>query len=160
MVPLSVLGTSLIGFMIQFVIFLGFLIYFMARGASIHPNAWALATPVLLLLMAAIGLGCGIVVSAFTSRYRDLVNVVSFGTSLLMYLTPVIIPLSAVPAAYRPIVMANPITPIVESFRYAFLGVGTTSAAHLFYAAAFAVAIVVVGILLFHRIERTFMDTV
>ena len=159
-VPLSVLGTSLIGFMIQFGIFVGFLFYFMARGADVHPNAWVLGTPVLLLLMAAIGLGCGILLSAFTSRYRDLVNVVSFGASLLMYMTPVVYPLSTVPAAYRPIVMANPITPIVEAFRYAFLGVGTISVAHLTYAAAVAVAIVVCGVLVFHRIERTFMDTV
>jgi lipopolysaccharide transport system permease protein len=159
-VPLSALGTSLIGFMIQFMIFLGFLVYFMTQGDDIHPNAWVLATPLLLLLMAAIGLGLGIILSAFTSRYRDLVNVVNFGVSLLMYMTPVVYPLSTVPPAYRPIVMANPITPIVEAFRYAFLGVGTISAVHLTYAAVFATVIVVCGVLFFHRIERTFMDTV
>ena len=159
-VPLSVLGTSLIGFMIQFLIFLGFLTYFLARGAAVQPNAWVLGTPVLLLLMAAIGLGCGVMLSAFTSRYRDLANVVSFGASLLMYMTPVVYPLSSVPARYRPLVMANPITPIVEAFRYSFLGVGTISVAHLVYAALFAVAIVLAGILIFHRTERTFMDTV
>ncbi len=159
-VPVSALGTSLIGFLIQFLIFLGFLAYFIARGASIDPNPWMLATPLLLLLMAGIGLGGGVILSAFTTRYRDLVSVVAFGVSLLMYMTPIVYPLSTVPPAYRPIVMANPITPIVEAFRFAFLGVGTVSVAHLAYAAIFAVAIVVSGILVFNRIERTFMDTV
>jgi lipopolysaccharide transport system permease protein len=159
-VPVSTLGTSLIGFFIQFLIFVGFLLYFNARGAPVDPNLWVLGTPLLLLLMAGIGLGGGVILSAFTTRYRDLVSVVAFGVSLLMYMTPVVYPLSMVPAAYRPIVMANPITPIVEAFRYAFLGVGTVSAAHLAYSAIFALVIVVCGILIFNRIERTFMDTV
>lgn len=159
-VPVSTLGTSLIGFMIQFVIFLGFLTYFMTQGANVDPNLWVLATPLLLLLMAGIGLGGGVILSAFTTRYRDLASVVTFGISLLMYMTPVVYPLSTVPEAYRPIVMANPITPIIEAFRFAFLGVGTISAAHLTYTAIFTVAIVICGILIFNRIERTFMDTV
>jgi lipopolysaccharide transport system permease protein len=159
-VPVSTLGTSLIGFVIQLFIFLCFLAYFMLQGAPVRPNPWMLATPLLLLLMAALGLGGGVILSAFTTRYRDLVSVVAFGVSLLMYLTPVVYPLSTVPAAYRPIVMANPITPIVEAFRYAFLGVGTISAPHLAYTAVFAGAILFIGILIFNRIERTFMDTV
>lgn len=159
-VPVSTLGTSLIGFVIQLFIFLCFLAYFILQGAPVAPNLWVLATPLLLLLMGAIGLGGGVILSAFTTRYRDLVSVVAFGISLLMYMTPVVYPLSTVPAAYRPIVMANPITPIVEAFRYAFLGVGTISAAHLTYTTIFAVAILFLGILIFNRIERTFMDTV
>ena len=159
-VPISNLGTSLIGFMIQFVIFLGFLLFFIARGAPVDPNPWVLGTPVLLMLMAGIGLGCGMIISACTSRYRDLTSVVTLGVSLLMYMTPIVYPLSRVPDSYRPIVTANPITPIVEAFRYAFLGVGTIDPLHLAYTAVFAVAVLVVGILIFHRIERTFMDTV
>jgi lipopolysaccharide transport system permease protein len=159
-VPVSTLGTSLIGFMIQFVIFLSFLAYFLWQGAPVDPNLWVLATPLLLLLMAGIGLGGGVIISAFTTRYRDLVSVVSFGVSLLMYMTPIVYPLSEVPATYRPIVMANPITPIVEAFRYAFLGVGTVSFAHLTYTVIFTAAILFTGILIFNRIERTFMDTV
>lgn len=159
-VPVSVLGTSLIGFAIQFLIFLAFLAYFMMRGAPVDPNLWILATPLLLVMMAGIGLGGGVILSAFTTRYRDLVSVVAFGVSLLMYMTPIVYPLSMVPSAYRPLVMTNPITPIVEAFRFAFLGVGTVSAGHLAYSAIFAFAVVVCGILIFNRIERTFMDTV
>lgn len=159
-VPISNLGTSLIGFVIQFAIFLGFLLLFIARGAPVDPNPWVLGTPVLLLLMAGIGLGCGMIISACTSRYRDLTSVVTLGVSLLMYMTPIVYPLSRVPDSYRPIVNANPITPIVEAFRYAFLGVGTIDPLHLAYTAVFAATVLVVGILIFHRIERTFMDTV
>lgn len=159
-VPTSTLGTSLIGFVIQFFIFLCFLGYFMIQGAPVDPNLWVLATPMLLMMMAGIGLGGGVILSAFTTRYRDLVSVVTFGVSLLMYMTPIVYPLSEVPAAYRPIVMANPITPIVEAFRYAFLGVGTISFAHLTYTGIVTVAILFTGIVIFNRIERTFMDTV
>jgi len=159
-VPTSTLGTSLIGFVIQFSIFLCFLGYFMLQGAPVDPNLWMLATPLLLLLMAGIGLGGGVILSAFTTRYRDLVSVVTFGVSLLMYMTPIVYPLSEVPETYRPIVMANPMTPIVEAFRYAFLGVGTISAGHLTYTVIFTAAILFTGIVIFNRIERTFMDTV
>jgi lipopolysaccharide transport system permease protein len=159
-VPISTLGTSLIGFGIQFFIFICFLGYFMLQGARVDPNLWVLATPLLLLLMAGIGLGGGVILSAFTTRYRDLVSVVTFGVSLLMYMTPIVYPLSEVPETYRPIVMGNPITPIVEAFRYAFLGVGTISAGHLTYTVIFTATILFTGIVIFNRIERTFMDTV
>jgi lipopolysaccharide transport system permease protein len=159
-VPASTLGTSLIGFAIQLAIFVGFLAWFMARGAPVDPNLWVLATPLLVLLMAGLGLGGGVILSALTSRYRDLTNVVTFGVSLLMYMTPVVYPLSTVPEAYRPLVLANPVTPIVEAFRFAFLGVGTVSVAHLTYTAVFTAAVLLFGILIFNRIERTFMDTV
>lgn len=159
-VPVSTLGTSLIGFLIQMVIFLGFLAYFMAKGAPVDPNRWALATPLLLLPMAGLGLGGGIILSALTTRYRDLTSVVTFGVSLLMYMTPIVYPLSAVPEAYRAIVMVNPLTPIVEAFRFAFLGVGTVSVAHLTYTGIVTIATLFFGVLIFNRVERTFMDTV
>ena len=159
-VPLSTLGSSLIGFAIQFAIFLGFLAWFMARGAPIAPNAWVLATPLLLLMMAGLGLGGGVILSAMTSRYRDLTSVVAVGVSLLMYLTPVVYPLSTVPERFRPLVLANPLTPIVEAFRYAYLGAGTVQPVHLAYTAFVSAAVVFFGIVIFHRVERTFMDTV
>lgn len=159
-VPVAALGSSLIGFGVQFSIFIGFLFWFMFRGAPIDPNAWVLATPLLLLLMAGLGMGGGIILSSLTTRYRDLSNVVTFGVSLLMYMTPVVYPLSTVPERYRFIVLANPLTPIVEAFRFSFLGVGTVTAAHLTYTAIFTVALMTCGILVFNRIERTFMDTV
>lgn len=159
-VPVSTLGTSLIGFLIQMVIFLGFLAYFIAHGAPVDPNRWAFATPLLLLPMAGLGLGGGIILSSLTTRYRDLTSVVTFGVSLLMYMTPIVYPLSAVPEAYRAIVMANPLTPIVEAFRFAFLGVGTVSVAHLTYTGVVTIATLFFGVLIFNRVERTFMDTV
>jgi lipopolysaccharide transport system permease protein len=159
-VPLSTLGSSLIGFLIQLAIFLGFLAYFMAQGAPVDPNRWVLATPLLLVPMAGLGLGGGIILSALTTRYRDLTSVVTFGVSLLMYMTPVVYPLSAVPESYRGIVMINPLTPIVEAFRFAFLGVGTVSVSHLAYTGVVTIATLFFGVLIFNRVERTFMDTV
>lgn len=159
-VPVSTLGSSLIGFGVQFSIFLGFLLWFIYRGAPVDPNWWVLATPFLLLMMAGLGMGGGIILSSLTTRYRDLSNVVAFGVSLLMYMTPIVYPLSTVPEAYRFIVLANPLTPIVEAFRFAFLGVGTVTAGHLVYTAVFTLVLMGVGVLIFNRIERTFMDTV
>ncbi len=159
-VPLSLLVSNLVGFGIQFGLFLVFLAYFGLRGAAIHPNGWVLLTPLLLLLMAGLGLGFGIIISSLTTRYRDLQYLVGFGAQLLMYATPVIYPMSAVPARYRWLILVNPMTPIVESFRTAFLGAGSVSMWYLFYSAGFALAVLALGLLLFNRIEQTFMDTV
>lgn len=159
-VPVSLLISRLVGFGIQFALFLALALFFLAAGAPLRPNAWALLTPLLLLVMGALGLGCGIIISALTTRYRDLAVLVSFGVQLLMYATPVVYPLSAVPERYRPLVAANPITPLVETFRYAYLGAGTVSLGHLAYSAATALALLVVGAAIFNRVERTFMDTV
>jgi lipopolysaccharide transport system permease protein len=136
------------------------MIYFGLSGAVIHPNAWLLLTPVLLLIMAALGLGGGIVISSLTTRYRDLQQLVGFGVQLLMYATPVIYPLSAVPENYRWIILINPMTPLIEAFRYASLGAGSINPAHLLYSVAVTVVILFLGILLFNHVERTFMDTV
>jgi lipopolysaccharide transport system permease protein len=105
-------------------------------------------------------LGSGIIVSSLTTRYRDLRFLVQFGTQLLMYSTPVIFPLSSIPEQYRWIMIANPMTPIIETFRFAFLGTGTVSWGMLGYSAIATVAILAIGILLFNRVEKTFMDTV
>jgi lipopolysaccharide transport system permease protein len=159
-VPIAILLAQLISFAIQLSLFLGFLVFFAMRGVEIRLTAWVAALPLLLALMTVLGLGFGIIVSSLTARYRDLTQLVTFGVSLLMYATPVIYPLSAVPERYRLPLMANPMTPIVETFRLAFLGEGTTSPAHLLYAAVFAGIALAGGVLLFHRVERTFMDTV
>ena len=159
-VPLSILISNMVTFAIQFVQFLGFMLYFWFTGVSIHPNAWVLLTPVLLLMMAGLGLGFGIIISSLTTRYRDLQYLVTFGVQLLMYAAPVIYPLSTVPSQYRWLIMANPMTPIIESFRYAFLGAGTVDVLHLGYAFAFMIVTLVTGLLIFNQVERTFMDTV
>jgi lipopolysaccharide transport system permease protein len=159
-VPLSVVISNLIKFAIQFALFLGFLAYFWLRGAAVHPNSAILLTPILLLMMAALGLGVGIIVSALTTKYRDLQVLVTFGVQLAMYATPVIYPLSMFPNSARWMVILNPMAPIIEAFRYAFLGEGLFSVAYLGISAGIIGGILFLGIVLFNHVERTFMDTV
>ena len=158
--PISILVSNLIAFVIQFVLFLIFMLYFGLNGAAIKPNLWVLFTPVLVLMMAGLGLGFGIIVSSLTTRYRDLRFLVTFGVQLWMYATPVIIPVSSIPERFRIFIQANPITPLVETFRYAFLGAGSINMLNLLYSGVFMLVILAIGILLFNRIEATFMDTV
>jgi lipopolysaccharide transport system permease protein len=159
-VPVSIVISNLIKFGIQLGLFLGFYFYFIATGAAIRPTRALALLPVLLLLMAALGLGSGIIVSSLTTRYRDLRYLVQFGIQLLMYSTPVIFPLSKLPEQYRWIMLANPMTPIIETFRYAFLGTGTFSWTYLGVTAGATLLILATGVLLFNRVEKTFMDTV
>lgn len=159
-VPVSIVISNLIGFAIQLVLFLGFLVYYALKGAVVHPNAYIALLPLLVLLMAAMGLGFGISVSALTIRYRDLQYLVAFGTQLAMYMTPVVYPLSSVHGAMRWLVLANPMTSVVETFRLGFFGVGSVTAGMLLYSAAFTFVLFLIGTLLFNRVERTFMDTV
>jgi lipopolysaccharide transport system permease protein len=158
--PISVVLTNLITFGIQFLLFLGFLGYFAVKGSVIHPNAHILLTPVLILLMAALGLGLGIIVSSLTTKYRDLRFLVSFGVQLAMYATPIVYPLSSAPDRFKPVLLANPMTAIVETFRYGFLGTGSFSWAQLGCSAASIAVILALGVVLFSRVEKTFMDTV
>lgn len=159
-VPLSILFSNLISFGIQLGLFLAFLLYFSLVGSTARPNAAVALLPVLLLLMAGQGLGFGLIVSALTTRYRDLRFLVTFGTQLWMYATPVIYPVSSIPADYRWLIALNPLTPIFEAFRYAFLGTGDFTLSGLAYSFGFTLCIVLVGMLLFNHVEATFMDTV
>jgi lipopolysaccharide transport system permease protein len=137
-----------------------FVVYFLLRGSPIHPNAWMLLTPVLLLMMAGLGLGFGIIISSLTTKYRDLRFLVTFGVQLLMYATPVIYPVSSIPERYRILILANPMAPILEAFRHAFLGAGSVNGLHLAYSFGFMVVVMAVGTVIFNRVEQTFMDTV
>lgn len=159
-VPVSISISNLITFGIQLVLLLLAITWFGLRGSSVRPNEWALLTPILLVMMAALGLGFGIVVSSLTTRYRDLQHLVTFGVQLLMYATPVIYPVSAIPEKYRLLILANPMSAIIESFRHAYLGAGTINPFHLLYSALFACAVLLVGVLMFNRVEQNFMDTV
>jgi lipopolysaccharide transport system permease protein len=160
-VPVSILISSLIAFAIQFVFFLGFMGYFALSGTVLHPNWCILLTPVLLFMMGGLGLGFGVIISSLTTKYRDLRFLVQFGVTLLMYATTVILPLSSFPARFRWIVLANPMTPIVEIFRYAYLGgAGSVNLPDLAYSFGFMVVAVVIGTIIFNRVEATFMDTV
>ena len=159
-VPVSVLFSNLIAFAIQFAFFLVFMAYFALTGADIQPNAWILLMPMLILMMAGLGLGFGIIISSLTTKYRDLRFLVTFGVSLLMYATPVIYPVSSVPEQFQWIIRANPMTSIVEAFRYGFLGAGSVDIGQLAYSFGFMLVAVFLGAVIFNRVEQTFMDTV
>jgi len=158
--PLSNIISLLMKFGIQMLLFICFLIYYKIQGDNVNPNIYILLIPYLILLMAGLGLGFGIIVSSLTTKYRDLTFLISFGVQLLMYATPVIYPLSELPEKYRWIVLANPMTAIVDTFRYAFLGAGVFNLSNLIYSSIFMVVILSIGIVIFNRVEKTFMDTV
>ena len=141
--------------------FFGFLIYYLAIGAAISPH-WGLLivlTPALILLMAALGLGAGIIVSSLTTKYRDFVFLVGFGIQLMMYGTPIIYPLSAIPEKWRWLIQLNPMTAPVEAFRALFLG-GPIPWSALATSTAITAALLFFGVVIFNRVEKTFMDTV
>ena len=160
-VPVSMVISGLIKFGIQFGLFMGFLLLYWMKGSPIHPNAALALTPLLLLLMAALGLGSGIIVSALTTRYRDLQYLVTFGVQLLMYATPVVYPMSMMQGGrFRWLIFVNPLSPIIETFRYGFLGAGVFNPVYLLYSAVTILLVLAVGVVLFNHVERTFMDTV
>lgn len=159
--PISILLSNFITFTIQFALFLAFTAWFALRGAAVRPHwEWVALTPLLILIMAGLGLGFGVIISSLTTKYRDLRFLVAFGVQLLMYAAPVIYPVSSIPQRFQWIILANPMTPIVEAFRYAFLGAGTVDAWHLLYSFVFMLVVVLIGSLIFNRVEQTFMDTV
>jgi len=159
-IPISVVISNLISFGIRLGVFLAFLVYFWLAGASVRPNLWILLLPILILIMAGLGLGLGIIVSSLTTKYRDLQQLVGFGVQLLMYTTPVIYPLSGVQGIWRQLLIANPMTPVIEMFRLGFLGTSSLEPIYLLYSAAFMIVTLLAGMLIFHHVETTFMDTV
>src|SRR6266536_1751642 len=160
-VPLSHVISSMMKFAIQFALFLAFLIFYWMQGAPVQPTAAIALTPLLLVLMAGLGLGAGIIVSSLTTRYRDLLSLVGFGVQLMMYATPVVYPLSMIGGGnFRWLILANQMTPIVETSRYAYLGSGAFDGIYHCYTAGFSLAVLFIGVVLFNHVERTFMDTV
>ena len=161
--PLSIVLSNLVRFAVQFILFLVMMAIYWSRGFSIAPNSALLLFPVLILLIAALGLGLGMIISAVTTKYRDLAFVVTFGVPLLMYTTTVIYPLSAAVAkypAYSWIIKYNPITAVIETLRYGFLGKGSFDWGLLGYSAGVTTVILLLGIVIFNKVERTFVDTV
>ncbi len=159
-VPLSVVISSLISLAIQLVLFAAFWIYFYAKGTAIQLQAVAILLPLLILQMAALGLGCGIIVSSLTTKYRDLTQLVGFGVQLWMYATPIVYPSSIVPEKYQWLMALNPMASIIEAFRYSFLGVGTVNVGNIATSLVTTLVLLFVGVVLFSRIEKSFMDTV
>jgi lipopolysaccharide transport system permease protein len=159
-VPVSLVISTLIQFIIQFVLLLVIMLYFYLNGTHIIISSFLLLIPLLVLIMALMGLGFGIIVSALTTKYRDLTYLVAFGVQLWMYATPVVYPLSSVSEKIKFWILLNPLSSVIESFRFALLGSGKFNYNQLFYSVGFTVIILVIGILLFNRVEKSFIDTV
>ena len=158
--PLSVVVSNLIKLGIQFLLFLGIWIYYLIQSDLIHPNKMLVLIPFLIILIGFMALSFGIIISSLTTKYRDLKFLVTFGIQLMMYASPIVYPLSIVPEKYKWIIVANPVTSIIETFKYAFLGVGEFSWLYLVYSTLFTIILFMIGLVIFHRVEKSFMDTV
>lgn len=157
--PLTIVISNLMRFGVQFSLFLVAFLYFLAKG-EVHPNIWILATPFLVILMAAFALGTGMIFSAMTTKYRDLQMLLGFGVSLYMYATPVIYPVSALPKWIQPYAAWNPLTGIFECFKYGWLGVGDFNPYMLIVSSIVIFALLAIGTVVFNKVEKSFMDTV
>jgi lipopolysaccharide transport system permease protein len=163
--PLSIVFSNLVKFGVQFILFLSLLVYFFIRYRYFHgvyaaPNIYILLFPVVIIAMAILGLGLGLIITAMTTKYRDLAFVVTFGMQLLMYITPVIYPLSAAPEKYRAIISLNPMSGLIETFRYGFISAGHFDLPALIYSLAASLVIFLIGLVIFNRVEKNFVDTV
>ena len=159
-VPISVTISNLVRLAIQFVLFVVIYIYFVATGAGIMPNLYLLLLPLLVLMTAGISLGFGIIFSSLTTKYRDLTFLLQFGVQLWMYATPIIYPLNSIPTEKQWLIQLNPMTSVIETFKYGVLGSGVFSWGWLCYSFAFMVALLLVGAMIFNKVEKDFMDTV
>jgi lipopolysaccharide transport system permease protein len=158
--PLSVVISNVVKFAVQFLLFLLMLIWFFVSDKPVHPNAFALLFPVIIMLMAIQGLGWGLIVTALTTKYRDLAFLVAFGMQLVMYATPVIYPLSTIPEKYRSIITLNPMTGLIETFRHGFLGTGHFYGFAFGYSVIMSLLIFVTGLIIFNKVEKNFVDTI
>jgi lipopolysaccharide transport system permease protein len=160
-VPIATVISNLLRFGIQMGLFVAFYLYFFFTGADIHLTWAALLIPLLIVLLAGLGLGFGILVSSMTTKYRDLAILFTFIVQLWMYGTPIVYPLSMVTQpTFRLFIMANPMTAVIETFKYATLGQGYFSWFALGYSFAFMCVLLIVGVMVFNKVQRTFMDTV
>ena len=159
--PISIVFSNLIKLGIQVLLFLAIMGYqIIFKGAEVNINLHILILPFLIILMAVMGLGLGIIFSALTTKYRDLSFLLTFGIQLLMYATPIIYPLSFTSGRLHTIISMNPLTPILESFRYAFFSIGTFDWSGLAYTSIFSFSVLFFGIIIFNQVEKSFMDTV
>jgi lipopolysaccharide transport system permease protein len=158
--PISVIISSMVQLAIQLLLLASFMIYYSLTGYHIQMNFHLLYLPFLLIDLALLGLGFGIIFSAMTTKYRDLTNFLGFGVQLWMYITPVIYPSSAVPEKYRILVFLNPVAPLVEACKFGLIGAGEFNPIKLLYSFIFTVVLLFVGVILFNRTEQNFMDTV
>lgn len=157
--PLSIVISNLMRFGVQFLLFILVWGYYLIKG-EVHPNIWVLATPFLILLMALFALGVGMIFSSLTTKYKDLSMLLGFGISLYMYATPVIYPVSALTGIFRELAYYNPLTGIFECFKYAWIGAGDFSPAMLGISSVIILILLMIGVVVFNKVEKTFMDTV
>lgn len=163
--PISTVASNLISLAIQYAFLLIFLVYYAISDQGVSPSISVLLTPFIVLQLALLSLGCGIIISALTTKYRDLAMLVTFGTQLWMYASPIAYDMFSLTAfapggKWHTLYMCNPITPIVNVFRYAYLGIGTIEWEYYGLSWLTTLVLLLVGIILFSRVEKTFMDTV
>ena len=158
--PISLVVSGLLKFAVQFALFICFFIWFFVSGSPVHFTAGFFFFPLLILVMGMWGLGLGMIISSLTTKYRDLRFLLQFGIQLMMYATPIIYPMSSVPEKYQWVIFFNPMTAIVETFRYGFLGSGSLNIPMLIYSGLASVVTLGIGTIIFNRVEKTFMDTV
>ena len=157
--PLTIVISNLMKFAVQFLLFICFVVYFTLHN-QIQPNSWILLTPFIIILMALISMGIGLILSSMTTKYKDLNQLIGFGVQLFMYATPVIYPSSSVPQDYQWVVELNPLVGLFDYMRYAYLGVGEFAILDLVYPLIFSIVILAIGVLVFNKTQKTFMDTV
>ena len=158
--PISMVISNLLKLLLQFITYVIFLIFY-----STHPNVhihfeYFVYVPFIVLNLAIIAMGSGIIISSFTAKYRDLTMIVGVIMNLVMYATPIMYPLSSIPAMYKTYLHLNPISPLIESFRYIFTGTGTFDISDLMYSTIFGFLVLIIGVFVFNRTEKTFMDTI
>ena len=158
--PISIVISNLLQFIIQFIFLLLFIIYYAFKGVPINLSMHLFLLPILIFMLAGLGLGFGIIISSLTTKYRDLTYLVTFGVQLFMYFTPVIYPLSSLSGTYKSIIVLNPLTSIIEAFKFVMLGIGDLSYGGLLYSVAFLIVSLIIGVLVFNKVEQSFMDTV
>lgn len=157
--PITIVVSNLMRFGVQMILFIAAFLYYYFKG-EVQPNLWILATPFLIILMAAFALGMGMIFSSLTTKYRDVQMLLGFGISLFMYVTPVIYPLSALPERFKIIAYYNPLSGIFECFKYAWLGVGDFNAPMLLISTVIIFVLLAIGTVVFNKVEKGFMDTV
>ncbi len=159
-VPVSVTIANLVRLLIQFAIFIVIYLYFVFTGSNVCPNWYALLLPLLIIMIAGLSLGFGVIISSLTTKYKDLTFLMQFAVQLWMYATPVIYPLSTIPAEKQWILQLNPMTSIIETFKYGAIGSGEFSWMWLLYSFGFMVVVLFLGTIVFNKVEKGFMDTI
>jgi len=159
-IPLSIVVSNLVRFGVQLLLLLGVMVYFAVNGANFEVTYAILFFPVLVIMMALLGLGTGLIITAITTKYKDLTFLITFGVQLLMYGTTVIYPLSAAPEQFKKYIELNPMTGIIEAFRFAFLGRGEFTLWSVGYSAIFTLVFLFLGVVIFNKTEKNFVDTI